>query len=129
MIVLDASATIELLGRTPEGERVADRIAGERSLHAPHLLDVEVAQVIRRRCAARLVPLQRAREMFEDFRELPIKRHEHFTLMGRIWELRHNFTAYDACYIALAELLNATLLTRDSAMVLLKTHKAQVELI
>jgi predicted nucleic acid-binding protein len=129
VIVLDASATIELLGRTPEGERVADRIARARSLHAPHLLDVEVAQVVRRRCAAGLVPLQRGREMFEDFRDLPIKRHEHFTLMGRIWELRHNFTAYDACYIALAELLNATLLTRDAAMVLLKVHNAQVELI
>ena len=128
MIVLDASATIELLGRTPAGERVANRI-GEEHLHAPHLLDLEVAQVTRRRCAAGLVPLSRAQEMLDDYRALPIERHGHVSLLERVWQLRQNFTAYDACYIALAESLDATLVTSDAAMALPRVHRARVELI
>jgi len=136
VIVLDASVTIELLGRTPAGARVASRIAAvpyassrPPALHAPHLLDLEVVQVTRRRCAAGLLSPVRAQEMLADLHALPIRRHEHLALLGRIWELRQNFTAYDASYIALAELLDATLLTSDAAMALRNVHHAYVELI
>ena len=117
MIVLDASAVLELLLVTERGGRAAKRIAApEETLHAPHLLDVEVAQVLRRYVARRQLDEVRAVQALEDLRALDLDRYPHDVLLGRIWELRHNASAYDAAYLALAEALGAPLLTSDARL-------------
>ena len=113
MIVLDDSAVVELLTGIvwPVLARmVFDR---EQSLHAPHLLDIEVTQVLRRWCARGLVTPVQAADALSDLADLPLERHPHRLLWERIWALRHKLTAYDAAYVALAEQLDAPLLTRD----------------
>ena len=117
MIVVDASAVLEVLLQTPAASRVSRRIfaAGE-TLHAPHLLDVEIAQVLRRYAHAGVISSDRGAEALTDLGDLPLTRYPHFVLLPRIWQLRHNVTAYDAAYLALAEALDAPLLTRDRAL-------------
>ncbi|MFZ0963753.1 MAG: type II toxin-antitoxin system VapC family toxin [Terriglobia bacterium] len=117
MIVVDASAILEVLLQTPEASRVSRRLfaAGE-TLHAPHLLDVEVAQVLRRYCRLGVISADRGAEALADPSDLPLNRYPHFVLLPRIWQLRHNMTAYDAAYLALAEVLDARLVTRDRAL-------------
>jgi predicted nucleic acid-binding protein len=113
VIVLDASAAIDWLLQTPAGRRIEARIyARNESLHAPHLLDLEVAQVLRRLLREGLISERRAAEAMEDLQDLRVTRYPHSVLLPRIWELRHNLTAYDAAYIALAENLGATLISR-----------------
>lgn len=117
MIVVDASAVLEVLLQTPAGARVSRRIfAPGVTLHAPHLLDVEVAQVLRRYARSGAISSDRGAEALADLADLPISRYPHFVLLPRIWQLRHNVTAYDAAYLALAEALDAPLLTRDRAL-------------
>lgn len=130
MIVLDASAALELLLNTPAAARVARRVLAPReSLHAPHLIDLEVAQALRRwERNGELAP-ERALEVLDDLADLPLTRYSHQLLMERIWELRHNATAYDAAYLVLAEALGATLVTCDSALGSVPGHAARVELI
>ena len=130
MIVLDASAAIELLLRTPAGERVEARVLEPgASLHAPHLIDLEVAQVLRRQVLAGAMDADRGREAIEDLLDLPLTRYPHDVLVPRIWELRHNLTAYDAAYVALAEALEATLLTTDAALAAAPGIQACVEVV
>jgi predicted nucleic acid-binding protein len=127
--VLDASVVIEVLLGTPAGRAVEDRVLDSRvSLHAPHLIDVEVAHVLRRYESTGDLTPSRAAEAVEDLRELPITRHEHALLLPRIWRLRRNLTAYDAVYVALAEALDATLLTRDAKLAR-AAREARVELV
>lgn len=117
MIVVDASALIEYLFASPRGVRVGERLHDPEVLvAAPCLLDVEVAQVLRRWLLHGKIGDQRAFMALEDLADLNASRWPHEPLMWRIWELRHNFTAYDASYIALAENLGATLLTCDAAL-------------
>ncbi len=117
MIVVDASAVLEVLLQTAAAGAVSNRIfASGETLHAPHLLDVEVAQVLRRYARSGALSPQRGEEALEDLADLPLNRYPHDVLLPRIWELRHNVTAYDAAYIALAEALSATLVTRDRAL-------------
>ncbi len=114
MIVLDASAAIELLLGTASGRRVARRVASpDETLHAPHLIDVEVAQVLRRFVLSSGLSAGRAEEALADLGELDLIRYSHGPLLSRAWELRANYTAYDAVYIALAEATGAGLLTCD----------------
>lgn len=128
MIVLDASAAIEILLQTEAGAPVGDRLlTTEVSLHAPHLLDVEVAQVLRRFVLHGKLRAVRASQALEDMRAFPVERYSHEILLPRIWALRQNLTAYDATYVALAEILGATLLTRDSRIQRAPGHSAQVE--
>lgn len=128
MIVLDASAIIEILLQTEVGAPLSDRLLTlESSLHAPHLLDVEVAQVLRRLVREGQLTAERASEALLDLRDLPVERYSHEFLLPRIWSLRHNLTAYDATYVALTELLSATLLTRDSRISRAPGHSARVE--
>jgi predicted nucleic acid-binding protein len=130
VIVLDASAVLELLLATPAGRAVADRIAPRaETLHAPHLLDLEVAQVLRRYAARGVLGAARAGEALEDLADLDVARYGHELLLPRIWELRHDATACDAAYLALAELLGAPLLTRDARLASLRAARARVELI
>ena len=130
MTVVDASAAVEFLLRTRLGKAIERRLFDpHEALHAPHLIDLEIAHVLRRHCAARKLTEQRAREALEDFLGMPVRRHPHEPFLPRIWELRHNFTAYDAAYIALAEALHAPLVTCDRALASAAGHRAQVDLI
>jgi predicted nucleic acid-binding protein len=114
VIVVGASALLEALLRTAAAEAVEKRLfaAGE-TLHAPHLLDVEVTQVIRRYAIAGEVREERGRAALIDLIDFPTRRYPHAFLLPRAWELRNSLTAYDAVYVALAEALDAPLLTRD----------------
>jgi len=115
MIVVDASAITELLLQTELGARVERRIyRDDDDLHAPHLLDVEVLNALRRLVQAGEVRAERAAEAIEDLQVLRILRHGHIDLAIRAWELRQNFTAYDAVYLALAESLDAAVVTCDA---------------
>ena len=130
MIVVDASALLEALLRTPAAAAVERRLlrSGE-TLHAPHLLDIEVAQVIRWYAAARELDAERGREALADLADYSLFRYPHDFLLPRVWELRNNLTACDAIYIALAETLGASLLTRDRRLASAPGHHAQVELV
>lgn len=128
MIVLDASAAIEWLFQSPAGVRIDNRIfSRSEPLHAPHLLDVEIAQVLRRYVRDKTISAQRAQEALEDFGDLPVYRYPHDFLLPRVWELRDTLTAYDAVYVALAELLDAVLLTCDRGIASASGHSARVE--
>ena len=129
MIVIDASALLELLLLTPTGLDVAARVfATKATLHAPELLDLEVAQVLRRYQRDGELSAERAAQALEDLADLRLDRHRHLPLLVRVWELRDNLTAYDAAYVALAELLDAPLLTCD-ARLSRAPHHAKVELV
>jgi predicted nucleic acid-binding protein len=130
VIVLDASAVLELLLGTPAGARVARRIASPReTLHAPHLVDLEVAQVLRRFERAGDIDEARGRQALEDLRALDVARYAHDVLLPRIWRLRESVTAHDAAYLALAEALAAPLLTADARLGRARGHRARVELV
>jgi predicted nucleic acid-binding protein len=130
VIVVDASALLEALLRTPAAEAVERRLFADRqTLHAPHLLDVEVAQVIRRFAVNGEIDQKRGRAALTDLADFPLRRYPHDFLLPRVWELRHNLTAYDAVYVALAEALDAPLLTRDQRIVSAAGHLATIELV
>jgi len=117
VIVLDASALVELLLGTQAGRSIADRIADPAlSLHVPHLADVEVAQALRRYVRDGALDAPLAATALEDLRALDLERHGHEPLLDRVWELRDNVTAYDAVYVALAEALQCPLLTCDGRL-------------
>jgi predicted nucleic acid-binding protein len=99
------------------------------SLHAPHLLDLEVLHVLRRFERRGILEPSRAAEAVEDLLDLPLTRYPHDALAGRIWELRGGITAYDAAYVALAEALGAPLLTRDAALAAARGHRARIDLV
>lgn len=131
MIVLDASALLEaLLPSRPGAPRALSLAHSDGAgLHAPHLLDVEIAQVVRRFVAKGDITPERGRDALRDLSLIPIKRHGHGFLLPRVWELRDNLTAYDAIYVALAEALDATLLTSDARLAAAPGVRARVELV
>lgn len=130
MIVLDASAAIEWLLQSPAGIEIDKRIfSASESLYAPHLLDVEVAQVLRRYVREKLITAHRGREALEDLADLQLNRYPHEFLIPRVWDLRTTLTAYDAVYVALAELLDAALVTCDRRIASASGHSANVEVI
>jgi predicted nucleic acid-binding protein len=127
VIVLDASAAVELLGDTPAGKGILARLAGERVLHAPHLLDLEVVSAFRRQAALGTVDAERMAQAIAHYLNLRILRHPHYPYLNRVWDLRHNFSAYDACYLVLAEVLGATLITRDKALASARLRRGNIE--
>lgn len=130
MIVLDASAAIEWLLQSPAGIKIEKRLfSPSESLHAPHLLDVEVAQVLRRYVREKIISAPRGQEALEDIADIPLSRYPHDFLIPRVWELRATLTAYDAVYVALAELLDAPLLTCDGKIASASGHSANVEVV
>lgn len=130
MIVIDASALLELLLGTGRAERVAARaLASDQRLHAPHLLDIEIAQALRRLVQLDDLSMSRAEQALEDLAALVIDRHGHQTLVSRIWQLRDSVTAYDGAYVALAEALDAPLLTCDAKLGRSHGHHAVLEVI
>ncbi len=129
MIVLDASAAVDWLLQTPAGQRIENRIYSQNeTLYAPHLLDLEVTQVLRRLVLKRVVSERRAGEAVGDLMDLRIHRYVHVAFLPRIWQLRRNVSAYDAAYLALAEALRAPLITRDGKLASASGHSAAIEL-
>ena len=113
-LVVDASAVVEYLFRTERGQEVEPAVTSrETDLHVPELCDVEVTAALRRGALFGALSESRAEEALSDYLDLPLARHGHQTLLPRILGLRANFTSYDAAYVALAERLEAPLLTAD----------------
>jgi predicted nucleic acid-binding protein len=130
VIVVDASAVLELLLGGPAAVAVAERIGSPREvLHAPHLLDLEVAQVLRRYALAGAIDEMRGREALQDLGDLDLARHAHDLFLPRVWELRSRVTAYDAAYLALSEALPAPLLTLDRRLARAGGHRARIEVV
>jgi predicted nucleic acid-binding protein len=129
VIVVDASALLELLLQTGAAAAVGARLMGGETLHAPHVLDLEVAQVLRRYERAGVVSERRGREALEDLAAFRIERYPHGPFLARVWSLRSNATAYDASYLALAEALDAPLLTSDRRLAAVPGHGARVEVV
>jgi predicted nucleic acid-binding protein len=130
VIIVDASAVLELLLQTPLGIRVEARLFREEDeLHAPHLLDVEVTRGLRRLVRTGEVASGRAAEAIADLTDLDLHRHAHLDLLGRAWKLRDKVSAYDAMYVALAEAIGATLVTCDSPLARAPGHGARIEVV
>jgi predicted nucleic acid-binding protein len=126
VIVLDASAVIALLlGNAAVARRVA---RPDETLAAPHLVDVEVAHVLRRLAATGELSDERGAASLQDLADLDLDRYPHQDFLPRVWELRHTLTAYDAVYIALAEALRAPLLTLDEKLANSSGHHARIDL-
>ena len=127
MIVLDASVVVELLTNGILADSIRKELAGrDESFIVPHLIDVEVMSALRRLVAGQRIDSHRSRQFLAGLAALPAERYSHTPLIGRIWELGHNFTAYDAAYIALAEATGSVLYTCDEK--LRNGHRARVTL-
>lgn len=127
--MLDASAAVDLLLRLGAVARIEARVlrSGE-TLHVPYLFDVEVLQAFRRRALKRELTGPRAGEALEDFAALDVIRYPHLPLVERIWALRSNVSVFDAAYLALAEALDAPLVTADAKLARAPGHRTRVEL-
>ena len=127
MIVLDASAAIELLLSLPKSRAVQERVEeADWQVAAPQLLLVEVLQVLRQRVATGVTELADAASAQELLHDLSPQYFGHDLLTARVWQLRDNLTAYDACYVALAELLDTDLVTTDTKLASAPGHDARV---
>ena len=130
MVVIDASAMVEFLLQTSLGTRVEARLfRNHEEFHGPHLLDIEVARALRRLVRMREVRAERAEDALGDLMALDLHRHAHLPLLGRVWELRGHITAYDAVYVALAEAIDATLVTCDAPLGATRGHAAKTDVI
>jgi predicted nucleic acid-binding protein len=130
LIIADASVVVEVLLRMPAADAIERRLFEPgMSRHAPHLLDVEVAHVVRKFAARGEISGARGSAALTDLANFPLERYPHGILLPRIWALRHNLTAYDAAYVALAELLGAVLFTRDARLAAAAGHSAKIEVL
>jgi predicted nucleic acid-binding protein len=130
MIVVDASALLEFLLQTPVGDRVGTRLFRDGDeLHAPHLVDVEIVQGLRRLVRTGEVSAARAGEAIADLADFDLHRHAHVDLLGRTWKLRDSLTAYDAMYVVLAEAVGAPLVTCDRALGKAPGHRIRIEVV
>ena len=116
MIVLDSSAAVDYLVALDPGAWVEEQLLAADEVHAPHLIDVEVPNALRRRVHARLLTVSRAEQALTDLADLDMTRYPHLPFLGRMWELRHNLSASDAVFGALAEALGAPLVTTDRTL-------------
>jgi predicted nucleic acid-binding protein len=128
VIVVDASAALEVLLETPLGSRHAEDVFGQER-HAPALLDVEFTQALRRLTLAREIDPYRAKLLLDIFTDWSFVRHAHTPFLRRMWELRSAVSAYDAAYVALAEGLDIPLLTCDAKLARAHGHKARIRLL
>ncbi|MCC6172719.1 MAG: type II toxin-antitoxin system VapC family toxin [Gammaproteobacteria bacterium] len=130
MIVVDASAVLELLLRTEKAVALdALLLNGLETMHAPHLLDVEIVQTLRRLVLGAQLTGSRAAQAIDDFTQLVIERHAHTDLLARAWQLRSSITAYDAMYVALAEALDAPLVSCDTRLGRAHGHGATIRIV
>lgn len=128
MIVIDASLVVDVL-ISPDSDRLLEYVFSGRDLVAPHVVDIEVLNSLRHSWFRRLLSGERLAEALADFAELRIERYSHELLRQRIWALRENVTTADAAYVALAELLDAPLITRDRRLARSSGHSARIEFI
>lgn len=126
-LVVDNSIVLYILLEGKRHDLLRRRLSEPRTLHAPHLIDYEFGNALRGLAAGGKLPVELAEEVRADFADLRIQRYPGAATADRAWELRHNFTAYDAAYIALAELLDCPLLTGDAK--LRGRHRAQIEVL
>jgi predicted nucleic acid-binding protein len=129
VIVADASVLVTALGDDgPDGDRTRARLRGER-LSAPEIVDLEIASVLRRQVRSGEMDLRRAGLALADLAAMPLRRASHKPLLARCWELRDNITPYDAAYVALAEALEAILLTGDERLARAPGPRCHVEVL
>ena len=129
-MVIDASAAVELLLDTARGRRLSERLRRESvEIHVPHLADPEIAQTLRNYVVRGDFGADRGRQALRDWRDLPAERYGHYGFLDRIWTLRHNVSAYDAVYVALAEALSTVLVTADRKLAGAPGLAGRIELI
>lgn len=135
LIVVDASAILEMLFATPAGLRVAAKLntsgsgsVGASVIAAPQLLLIECLQVLRRSVLRGDINEALATELANDLFALDLAFYDHELVAHRVWELRGNLTAYDATYVALSELLHAPLLTNDAKLAAAPGNGATIEM-
>jgi predicted nucleic acid-binding protein len=130
VIVVDASALLEFLLQTPLGTRIEARLFREEGeLHAPHLVDVEVVEGLRRLVRMGEISPGRAEEAIADLADLDLHRHPHLDFLSRAWKLRDNISAYDAMYVALAQAIEAPIVTCDRPLAQAPGHRARIEVV
>ena len=127
MLVVDTSAVLEAVVARNPAPGLIERLGQDGDLHAPHLIDTEVLHALRTMTMHRQLSEDRATDGRTDFAELTLIRYPHEPLNDRVWELRHNLTAYDATFVALAEALDAPLITCDARLAATRDHQAQIE--
>jgi predicted nucleic acid-binding protein len=129
LIVLDASAVVAILvGSGLGAERIREKIEPpDESLHVPHVMELEVLRALRRQALLGTLSRERSTEAITDLGNISFARYPHTPLIGRIWELKENLTAYDAAYVALAEALDAPLITMDAGLAQASGIRAAVE--
>jgi len=130
VIVLDASATVELIvePRAATGALRA-RLQADPDIHVPHLVDAEVTNALRRKLLAGQLDTLRARRAVRRLTVMRLVRWQQTPLLGRVLALRHQLTAYDAIYVAMAEVTGATLVTRDARLARAGGHRVRVEVV
>lgn len=128
MLVVDTSAVLEALASNTPKPGLIERLAHDSDLHAPHLIDTEVLHALRRMTIAHTISDERAADARIDYAELTLLRYAHQPFSDRVWDLRHNLTAYDATFVALAEALDAPLITCDAHLAAAPGHHARIEL-
>ena len=127
MLVVDTSAILEALAARDPAPGLIERLADDGDLHAPHLIDTEVLHALRRMSMRDEISEERAADARSDFADTALIRYPHQPLSDRVWELRHNLTAYDATFVALAEVLSAPLVTCDARLASARGHDAHIE--
>ena len=129
MLVVDASVLFEVVADTPDAERLRDRLSADPDHAAPHLVDAEVLSVVQSEHRRGRLDGTAAAQAIEDLRTWPGERWSHRPLLARAWGLRANVRGYDALYVALAEALEATLLTRDRRVAAAAGPSCRIEVI
>lgn len=116
MLVVDASCLYEVVTGTSQADQIRRRLADDPDHAAPHLIDVEVLNVVRRDRLLGRIDATAADQAVEDLRDWPGERFGHRSLLARVWDLGMNVRGWDAVYVALAEALRATLVTTDERL-------------
>jgi predicted nucleic acid-binding protein len=130
VVVVDSSALVDFLTNIEAHPRIGRILMVDPgALNAPEIVDLEMLSVFRQMVFDGRLDAERASGFLVDFQALPIERHSHEYFVRRIWELRDNISPYDAAYVALAEFLNAPLLTRDARLARTSGHAARIEYI
>lgn len=128
MLVVDTSAILDAIAAYEAAPGLVARLSNDGDLHAPHLIDIEFLHALRGMMMRDEITAERTTDARTDFAETALIRYPHEPLSDRIWELRHNLSAYDAAFVALAETLEAPLVTCDARLASAGGHGAQIEL-